>query len=43
MSGECSTYRERTGVYTGLVGKPDGRRLLERPRGRWADNIKMDL
>jgi hypothetical protein len=25
------------------VGKPEGRRLLERPRRRWEDNIKMDL
>ena len=26
-----------------LVGKPEGKRLLERPRCRWEDNIKMDL
>jgi hypothetical protein len=26
-----------------LVGKPEGRRPLGRPRGRWVDNIKMDL
>jgi hypothetical protein len=26
-----------------LVGKPDGKNPLERPRGRWMDNIKMDL
>jgi hypothetical protein len=26
-----------------LVGKPDGKRPLERPRRRWVDNIKMDL
>jgi hypothetical protein len=26
-----------------LVGKPEGRRPLERPRRRWEDNIKMDL
>jgi hypothetical protein len=25
------------------VGKPEGRRLLERPRRRWEENIKMDL
>ena len=30
-------------VYRVLVGKPDGRRPLGRPRGRWEDNIKMDL
>jgi len=27
----------------GLVGKPEGKRPLERPRCRWKDNIKMDL
>ena len=26
-----------------LVGKPEGKRPLERPRRRWEDNIKMDL
>jgi hypothetical protein len=26
-----------------LVGKPEGKRLLERPRHRWEDNIRMDL
>jgi len=30
-------------VYRGLVGKPEGRRPLGRPRGRWEDNIRMDL
>jgi hypothetical protein len=30
-------------VYRILVGKPDGKRLLGRPRRRWVDNIKMDL
>jgi hypothetical protein len=30
-------------AYKFLVGKPDGRRSLERPRHRWEDNIKMDL
>jgi hypothetical protein len=30
-------------VYRLLVGKPEGRRLLGRPRHRWIDNIKMDL
>jgi hypothetical protein len=34
---------ERRGAYRVLVGKPEGRRLLERPRHRWGDNIKMDL
>jgi hypothetical protein len=31
------------GAYRVLVGKPEGRRQLERPRRRWEDNIKMDL
>ena len=26
-----------------MVGKPEGKRPLERPRRRWEDNIKMDL
>jgi hypothetical protein len=34
---------ERRGAYRALVGKPEGRRALERPRRRWEDNIKMDL
>jgi hypothetical protein len=31
------------GVHSVLVGKPEGKRLLGRPRRRWEDNIKMDL
>jgi hypothetical protein len=31
------------GVYRVLVGKPEGRSLMGRPRRRWEDNIKMDL
>jgi hypothetical protein len=34
---------ERRGVYRVLMGKPEGRRPLERPRRRWEDDIKMDL
>jgi hypothetical protein len=34
---------ERRGVYRVLVGKPDEKRPLGRPRRRWEDNIKMDL
>jgi hypothetical protein len=30
-------------VHRVLVGKPEGTRPLGRPRGRWEDNIKMDL
>jgi hypothetical protein len=31
------------GVYRVLVGKPEGKRPLGRPRCRWKDNIRMDL
>jgi hypothetical protein len=34
---------ERRGAYRASVGKPEGRRPLERPRHRWEDNIKIDL
>ena len=34
---------EGRGVHKVLVGKPDGKRPLRRPRRKWEDNIKMDL
>jgi hypothetical protein len=34
---------EKRSAYRILVGKPEGRRPLGRPRRRWVDNIKMDL
>jgi len=34
---------EKRGVYRVLVGKPEGKRPLGRPRHRWEDNIKFDL
>ena len=34
---------EERGVYRVLVGKPEGKTPLGRPRHRWEDNIKMDL
>ena len=34
---------ERRGVYRVLVGKPEGKRPLGRPRYRWEGDIKMDL
>jgi hypothetical protein len=34
---------ESNGVYRVLVGKPEGKRPLGRPRRRWVNNIKMDL
>jgi hypothetical protein len=34
---------EKRNMYRLLVGKPEGKRPLGRPRRRWIDNIKMDL
>ena len=34
---------EWRGVYRVMVGKPEGKTTLGRPRRRWEDNIKMDL
>ena len=34
---------EERGVHRVLVGKPEGKRPLGRPRRRWEDDIKMDL
>jgi hypothetical protein len=34
---------EKRNVYSLLVGKPEGKRPLGRPRRKWIDNIKMDL
>jgi hypothetical protein len=34
---------EKKNAYRILVGKPEGKRPLGRPRRRWVDNIKMDL
>jgi hypothetical protein len=34
---------EGRGVYRVLVGKPEGKRTLGRPRCRWEDNITMEL
>ena len=42
-AGHVALMGERKGVYRVLVGKPEGKRPLERPRRRWEDNIKMDL
>ena len=43
MGRACSTYGERKGVYRVLVGKPEGKTPLGRPRPRWEGNIKMAL
>jgi hypothetical protein len=42
-AGHVARMGEKRGVYRVLVGKPEGKRLLGRPRRRWEDNIKMDL
>jgi len=42
-AGHAARVAERRGVYRVLVGKPEGKRPLWRPRCRWEDNIKLDL
>jgi len=42
-AGYLAHVGERRGVYRVLVGKPEGKRPLWRPRHRWEDNVKMDL
>ena len=42
-AGHEARMGEGRGVYRVLVGKPEGKRPLGRPRHRWEDNIKMDL
>jgi hypothetical protein len=42
-AGHVARVGERRGAYRTLVGKPEGRRPLGRPRRRWEDNIKMDF
>jgi hypothetical protein len=41
--GHVAHVSERRGIDRILVGKPEGKRPLGRPRLRWEDNIKMDL
>jgi hypothetical protein len=42
-AGHVTRMGEKRNVYRLLVGKPEGKRPLGRPRCRWMDNIKMDL
>jgi len=42
-AGHVARMGEGRVVYRILVGKPEGRRPLGRPRRRWEDNIRMDL
>jgi len=42
-AGHVARMGEERGVYRVLVGKPEVKRPLGRPRRRWVDNIRMDL
>jgi hypothetical protein len=42
-AGHVACMGEGRGVYRVLVGRPEGKRPLGRPRHRWEDNIKLDL
>jgi hypothetical protein len=42
-AGHVARMGEDRGVHRVLVGKPEGKRPLGRPRRRWEDNIRMDL
>ena len=42
-AGHVARMDEERGLYRVLVGKPEGRKPLGRPRRRWADNIRTDL
>ena len=42
-AGHVARMGVERGVYRVLVGKPEGKRPLGRPRRRWVDNIMMDL
>ena len=42
-SGHVVRMGEGRGMHRVLVGKPEGKRPMGRPRRRWEDNIKMDL
>jgi hypothetical protein len=43
MGRACSTTGGKRNAYSILVRKPEGKRLLGRPRRRWVDNIEIDL
>jgi hypothetical protein len=42
-AGQVACMGEKRNAYRLLVGKPEGKRPLGRPRCRWVDNIRMDL
>jgi hypothetical protein len=43
LAGNVARMADKRGAYRILVGRPEGRRPLGRPRRRWEDNIKMDF
>jgi len=43
LVGHVACMGERRVEYRVLVGKPEGRRPLGRPRSRWEDNVKLDF
>jgi hypothetical protein len=43
MGMACSTNGEKRNAFKILVGKPEGKRSLRRPRRRWVDNIIIEL
>jgi hypothetical protein len=42
-AGHIARMGEKRNAYRLLVGKPEGKRPLRRPRHRWVDNIRMDV
>jgi hypothetical protein len=43
MGGACSMNGDKRNAYRLLIGKPNEKKPLGRPRHRWVDSIKMDL
>jgi hypothetical protein len=43
MGRKCSTNGEKRNTYKILMGKPEGKRPLEKPRRRWVNNINIGL
>jgi hypothetical protein len=43
MSVACGTHGENRTAYRILLGKPEGKRSVGKPRRRWEDNIKIDF
>jgi hypothetical protein len=43
LAGHVARMGERRGIYRVLVGNPEGKSPLGRPRRRWEDNVMMDF